>query len=118
MADGDVYASVVGVVQFDPRENAQQDGRTFRDVTVRGSGGINVQVSMFDNYPDLEIHRGDLVFAHGKYTSKSTQDGAGAPVTYHTISAYSMGVVAQEPRVDTRQGASAPAQTNNPVAPF
>jgi hypothetical protein len=111
MADGDVYVNFTGIVTWidDPRE---VNGRTFRNVSIETCGsGQKVQLNLYDNYPEVEIEKANLVFGRGKYKSKPGQDREGNKVTYHSVDVYNLGVQGFVPREDTRgQGGAAPAQ--------
>lgn len=118
MAEGDIYKDFVGVVAFDPREN-EWDGRTMREVTVevKGNSGdmLRVSIKLYDNYPDVAVAKGDLVFGRGKFVSKPDRNSATGRVFYE-IQASSFGVVAQAKRTDT-QGSSGQARTTTSSAP-
>ena len=116
MADGDVYVNFTGIVTWvDERE---VNGRNFKNLTVETVGnGTRLQVNLYDNYPDLEVEKAQLVFGRGKYKSKSGQDKEGNKVTYHSVDVYNLGVVGFVPRTDTRDGggsAAAPAAGSPP----
>ncbi len=110
MADDKVYINFTGIVTWvdDPRE---VNGREFRNVSIEACGsGNKLQLNLYDNYPNLEIERGQLVFGRGEYKSKAGQSKDGNKVTYHSCNVYQLGVVGFVPREDTReQGGATPA---------
>lgn len=77
------YNTVAGFVQFDVEERTAGD-QEVRDFLVQaiGSGGSNVRVTVWPEYVDVDIQKGDFVAVQGKFTTE-TVNGK----TYHNISA-------------------------------
>lgn len=68
MADA-IYRTVSGFVQFDPTER-DANGQEVRDVLIQqtGSEGANIRVTIWPEFKDVVINKGDWLAANGKFT--------------------------------------------------
>jgi hypothetical protein len=84
-----LYRTVSGFVQFDVNER-DVNGRTVRDFLVQqtGSEGKNIRVTLWPEFADVAIEKGDLVFATGKFTTPNIKGK-----TYLNLSANRIAVV-------------------------
>lgn len=103
------YIGVSGFVQFDVKEREVGE-RTVRDVVVRqtGSTGTNINATLWPDFKDVEVEKGDFVAMEGKY-SKTTKDTENGPRTYHNLSVQRIRVeqdVVEAPKPDTVNAAS------------
>lgn len=103
------YMGVTGFIQFDPKEREVGE-RKVRDIVVRPSNsatGNNVYITLWPDFKDVAVKKGDLVSIEGKY-SKVTKDTEDGPRTYHNLSAQR--IVVQEsveaPKPDTVNSSS------------
>lgn len=67
MADAE-YRTVAGFVQFDV-ETTEANNQQIRRIVVQstGSEGSNVTVTLWPEWDDVEVNRGDFVVANGKF---------------------------------------------------
>ena len=77
------YIGISGFIQFDPRERKVGE-RTVRDIVIRqtGSAGMNVSVTLWPDFKDVAVKKGDFVAVEGKHSTNKQGD-----VTYHNLSA-------------------------------
>lgn len=87
MADKN-YRTIVGFVQFDVEERKVSNA-TVRDVTVRaaGSEGPLVSVTVWPEYADHEIQRGDFVAIDGDLQVRVGQTSSGEKREFLNLSA-------------------------------
>lgn len=90
MATDKQYRTIVGVVQFDPRDG-EAAGQTVRNITVRQTGvhekeAVNVSATLWEQFAGVEVERGDVVILEGSYQTKAGKNKSGDPVTYHNLS--------------------------------
>lgn len=69
------YATVAGFVQFDVDER-EAAGQTVRDVTVRtlGSDGKLVKITLWPEFEDTVVEKGDFVAADGEFQTREVGD--------------------------------------------
>lgn len=85
----DTYRTVTGFVQFDVNER-EANGQDVRDFVVQQAGGdgVNIRVTVWPEFADVSISKGDFVAASGKLT-KNTSKGK----TYLNLSARDLVVI-------------------------
>lgn len=83
------YRTVVGIVQFPPREG-EAAGKTVRNIRVNSAGfgqyAVPVSATLWPSHKDFAVEENDVVMLEGKYTKSNGKDKDGNPVTYHNIS--------------------------------
>ena len=89
MAEGErQYRVISGIVQFDPRE-AEAAGKKVRYVTVRQTGlreqAVLVSLTVWPSHADVPLAQGDVIFAEGVFTRKTTNDDQGNARTYNNL---------------------------------
>lgn len=117
MAEGGKWIGVAGFVQFDVKDREIGD-RKVRDLVIRqvGSAGTNINVTLWPDFKDVKVKKGDFVALEGKY-SKSTVDGQDGPKTYHNVSCQRIlvnGDAFEAPKPDTVNSSSAAADEDEP----
>lgn len=75
MASDVEYRTVAGFVQFDP-ETAEVNNQELRRLVVQatGSEGSNVTVSLWPEWADVEVNKGDFIVANGKFEAREGKD--------------------------------------------
>jgi hypothetical protein len=99
MAAKKQYRTVVGVVQFDPKDG-EAAGQDIRNIVVKQTGfgaqAVNVYATLWPKHASLAVERGDFVVLEGSYTSRSGQNKTtGEDVTYHNVSVTRIAVLGQ-----------------------
>lgn len=89
MASEKTYRTVVGIVQFDPRDG-EAAGKTVRNIVVNQAGfgpqAVRVSATLWPDHDHVKVRRGDVVVIEGSYTqAKKTKDD-GEQATYHNLS--------------------------------
>jgi hypothetical protein len=83
------YRTVIGFVQFDPREG-NAAGKDVRNIAVRATGfkeqAIRVSATLWPSHADVAVEKDDLVAIEGSYTQTKGEKDDGTPVTYHNMS--------------------------------
>jgi single-stranded DNA-binding protein len=76
-----------GFVQF-PVEERDVNGQTVRDVTIRalGSDGAYIRITVWEEWADLDIDEGDLVFIDGPFEAREGQTREGEKRVYLNMS--------------------------------
>jgi hypothetical protein len=78
MAAGDVYSGVQGFVAFDPEERTLPSEAVIRNVAVNSfETGELVRLTLWPEYADLDVQKGDFVVAEGKLTTRSVESDEG-----------------------------------------
>ena len=89
MAAEKQYRTVMGIVQFEPREGEAGD-KPVRNITVRQTGfgptAVRVSATLWPSHAHVEVEEGDVVVIEGAYTANKTKKQDGSPVTYHNLS--------------------------------
>lgn len=93
------YRTVVGVVQFDPKDG-EAAGQAVRNIVVKQTGfgiqAVNVYATLWPKHDGVAVERGDFVVLEGSYTSRQgTNKQTGEDVTYHNISTTRIKVLGQ-----------------------
>ena len=109
MADAK-YIGIAGFIQFDVKERDVGE-RKVRDIVVRpvnSMTGQNFYVTLWPDFKDVALEKGDFVAIEGKYSKvdKDTEDG---PRTYHNLSCQRITVgieVKNAPKPDTVNASS------------
>lgn len=82
------YRTVVGIVQFPPREG-EAAGKPVRNILVNSAGfgpyAVRVSATLWPSHKDVAVEENDIVILEGKYT-KSSGEKDGQPITYHNLS--------------------------------
>lgn len=95
------YMGVSGFIQFDPKEREVGE-RTVRDIVVRptnSSSGQNFYVTLWPDFKDVELEKGEFVAIEGKYSATTKEDK-----TYHNLSCQRIAVrgeTIQAPKPET-----------------
>jgi hypothetical protein len=86
------YRTVAGFVQFDV-ESAEVNNQTIRRAVVQatGSEGTLVTVTLWPEFEDVEIEKGDFVVANGSFEARDGKNGK----TYLNLSAFRL--IVQKP---------------------
>lgn len=83
------YRTIVGIVQFPPREG-EAAGKPVRNIRVNQNGfgptAVPVSATLWPSHKDFAVAENDVVVLEGKYTKSSGTNKDGDPVTYHNIS--------------------------------
>lgn len=102
------YRTIVGIVQFPPREGEAAD-KPVRNIRVNNAGfgptAVPVSATLWPSHKDFEVEENDIVVLEGKYTKSSGKNKDGDPVTYHNISVARIGKIGKadpgtKPEVD------------------
>lgn len=94
MADNkQTYVTVVGFVQFDPNER-EYDGGQLRDISVKPPGDPDklIRVTLWPEWEDVPVERGDFVAADGLFSRDTYQANDGTKKTSLQISAKKLNV--------------------------
>lgn len=90
------YRTVMGIVQFEPREGEAGD-KPVRNITVRQNGfgptAVRVSATLWPSHAHVKVDEGDVVILDGSYTAKKGQDKNGNPITYHNLSVSKIAVL-------------------------
>lgn len=91
-----------GFVQFDPEER-EVNGQTVRDVTIRslGSEGAYIRITVWQEWENLEIEKGDLVFVDGPFEAREGQTKDGEKRVYLNMSGKSLKVFKPDQPTET-----------------
>lgn len=86
----DTYTTIAGMVQFDVEER-EVNGGDVRDVTIRSlSSGDLIRCTVWPEFADTEIERGDFVVIDGKVTEREHKGKV-----YFNVSARRLAVLPQ-----------------------
>jgi hypothetical protein len=92
------YRTIVGIVQFPPREG-EAAGKTVRNIRVNNAGfgptAVPVSATLWPSHASFDVEENDIVVLEGKYTKSNGKDKAGDPVTYHNISVARIGKIGE-----------------------
>lgn len=98
MAAEKQYRTVVGIVQFEPREG-EAGGKAVRNITVRQTGfgptAPRVSATLWPSHAHVEVNEGDVVVVEGAYTQNKGTDKNENPITYHNLSVNKIAVLAK-----------------------
>lgn len=96
MASEKQYRTVIGVVQFDPREG-KAGGKDVRNITVRQAGfgptAVRVSATLWPSHEHVDVEKGDVVILDGEYTKNDTTNDEGQKRTYHNLSVNQIAVL-------------------------
>jgi len=85
-----VYRTVMGIVQFDPKEG-EAAGKPVRNIVIRQVGfkeqSVNVYVTVWPSHADVEIAKNDVLIVEGTFNQGKGQAQDGSPRVYNNISA-------------------------------
>lgn len=114
------YATVVGIVQFEPRER-EANGKKVVDIAVRAAGSQKlVNITVWPEYQvSAPIKRGDGIMADGAFETRTYQDASGAAKESLQLNPTSLVVIPAVPKAErevVQQAASEGAGTA--AAPF
>ena len=75
MADGDIYGTVAGLVQFDVEPRQLDSGQEVRDLSIRSlASGDPIRITLWPDFADTPVEKGDFVVADGKITVRKVGD--------------------------------------------
>lgn len=107
------YRTVIGIVQFPPRDGEAAD-KPVRNIVVNSVGfkeqAVRVSATLWPSHKDVAVDENDVVIMEGKYSmTNKTKDGE--PVTYHNLSVARIAVIGKadpgkQPDVDDNDVAS------------
>lgn len=93
------YKAFLGFIQFDPNERETPSKQTLRDVVIQPIGYSkdvpSVRVTIWPEFGDVILSKGDLIAAQGKYTVATVKGK-----TYHNLSASQLAVVSAAAKAD------------------
>lgn len=90
MPDKVEYVGAQGFVQFDVNER-DVNGQTVRDVVVKNAGKpINIRITLWPEFEDVDVQKGDFVAVEGKFTRNTYQAQDGTNKESLQISASSL----------------------------
>lgn len=96
MASEKQYRTVIGVVQFDPREG-KAGGKDVRNIVVRQAGfgptAVRVSATLWPSHEHVDVEKGDVVILDGEYTKNDTTNDEGQKRTYHNLSVNQIAVL-------------------------
>src|SRR4051794_30375099 len=82
------YRTVIGIVQFDPREG-EAAGKPVRNIVVNAAGfkeqAVRVSATIWPSHKDFAVKKNDVLVLEGK-SSKANGDKDGEPIVYHNLS--------------------------------
>lgn len=111
MAEKKEYRTVMGIVQFEPREG-EAAGQPVRNITVRQNGfgkyAVRVSATLWPSHAHVEVEEGDVVILEGAYKANQGKDKDDNPVTYHNLSVSRIAVLGKA------DGGAQPGTTNTP----
>lgn len=110
---GKEYRTVLGIVQFPPRDG-EAGGKTVRNIVVRQNGfgptAVLVSATIWPSHEGVQVGEGDVVILEGPYTQNKGTKQDGSPVTYHNLSVSKILVLG------TTDAGDKPAVDNAPAA--
>jgi hypothetical protein len=116
------YRTVIGIVQFPPREG-EAAGKSVRNIVVNSAGfgpyAVRVSATLWPSHADFDVAENDAVLLEGKY-SKTDSNKDGQSVTYHNLSvvrAKNLGPVDAGKKPDTDSN-DVPDETPDDDIPF
>ena len=96
------YKAFLGFIQFDPNERETPAKQQLRDVVIApigyGKDVPNVRVTIWPEFGDTILSKGDLIAVQGKYTTPNVKGK-----TYHNLSASQLAVVPQVAKSDVEE---------------
>ena len=113
------YMVASGIVQFDPKIR-DVNGQTVRDVVVKAIGSQKlVSITIWPEFADTAINKGDFVTADGKLNVSLGQDKQGNSREYLSVSASALVVVPAaakaERQVVSKTTSASPAADSEPL---
>lgn len=92
------FATAVGFVQFDVKTR-EANNQEVRDVVIKTPGkGQYIRITVWPEFDDVDIEKGDFIAVDGVFTSSVYQDKEGAKRTSLQISARTLFVGNPAPR--------------------
>jgi len=89
LSDKKVYRTVVGIVQFDPRE-AEAAGQDIVKVRITEVGfreqAVAVDLTLWPSHASVKLAKGDVIIAEGPYNQKKVKNDDGQERTFHNLS--------------------------------
>jgi hypothetical protein len=93
-----VYRTVVGTVEFDPRDGKAGE-KDVRNITVQSAGfkdsAIKVGATIWPSHSHIKVAKGDVVVLKGSFSRNTSEKEDGTPVTYNNLSVASILVLGQ-----------------------
>lgn len=91
------YRTIVGVVQFKPREGKAGD-KEVRNIAVRQTGifekeSVLVSATLWPEFDSVKVAEGDFVVLEGKYQENTGKNKEGDKVVYHNLSVAGIAVL-------------------------
>jgi len=98
LASDKIYRTVVGTVEFDPRDG-EVAGKDVRNITVQAAGfkdnAIKVGATLWPSHANVKVAKGDFVVLKGSFKQNKSEKEDGTPVTYNNLSVSSILVLGQ-----------------------
>lgn len=92
------YRTIVGIVQFPPREG-EAAGKPVRNIRVNNAGfgptAVPVSATLWPSHKDFAVEENDIVVLEGKYSKSNGKDKNDNPITYHNISVARIGKIGE-----------------------
>ena len=111
----DEYATVAGLIQFDPKQLTTKDGKNVRDIAVRAIGNNKlVNITVWPEKDHIPLSKGDFVVVDGKFSMSTWQNKNGEQQTSYNVSANTLMRFGNETSSATP---AAPAATPAAAAP-
>jgi len=92
------YRTIVGIVQFPPREG-EAAGKPVRNIRVNNAGfgptAVPVSATLWPSHKDFDVAENDIVVMEGKYSKSSGKDKDDNPITYHNLSVARIGKIGE-----------------------
>lgn len=118
LSEQDIYKVVAGRVQFDPKPG-QAGGKQIRKIALKVVGGDStlVNVTLWPEYADLEINRGDFVMIDGKFSTRVGLNQQGEETTFYDLTISDIAVIPAAPKKEREVSNRQPARAGGGV-PF
>lgn len=96
MAAEKEYRTIVGIVQFDPKEQSA-GGKDVRNIVVRNSGfgptAVRVSATLWPSHDRVAVEKGDVVVLDGVYSKNESTGQDGVKRTFHNLSVNQIAVL-------------------------
>jgi hypothetical protein len=119
------FRTVVGIVEFDPRESTTKSGSDIRNITVSQTGfkenAIKVGATLWPSHEHVAVEKGDVVVLRGKFERNNGTNASGESVTYNNLSVSSilvLGSMDEGVREDSDEAPTPAATADDDDIPF
>ena len=116
----DQFRTVMGIVQFPPREG-KAGGKDVRNITISQNGfgptAVKVSATLWPSHAHVPVEENDVVIVEGKYSQNTTtNEETGEKRTFHNLSVTRVAVLGRADsgkKVDTENTTSEPADDSD-----